>query len=192
MKAYGHSNYGVFPPLYSECHQLCCCAVCADCWLGCSTNLFGGGGGYTGCLSPVYLDSKFVDSKGYINHWCPKTVQVDMTVEQKQTSQQGHPISNGICPYVQTGWQFPGFSYLWNRPIKCIPYSFYIVNLHTLLLSFCCPCFHDIYIYINYTSVAPHLFTVCHFSSSYLAVRGKYKSKAFKRPIITKILSTMV
>ena len=68
--------------------------------------LFGGGGGYTGCLSPVYLDSQSVGSEWYINHWCPKTVQVDMTVEHKQTLQQGHPIRNGICQSVHTGQQF--------------------------------------------------------------------------------------
>ena len=69
---------------------------------------------------------------------------------------------------------FPSFIYHWNRPIKRIPHSF-----------------HSCMLYI-YTSVAPLLFTVCHFSSSYLAVRGKYKSKAFKRSIITNNLSTMV
>ena len=50
------------------------------------------------------------------------------------------------------------FSYLWNSPFKCIPQSFHIVTLHTLLPSFCCPLLHDI-------SVAPLLFTVCPFSS---------------------------
>ena len=68
--------------------------------------LFGGGGGYTGCLNLVYLDSQSVGSEWYINHWCPKTVQVDRTVEHKQTLQQGHPIRNGICQSVHTGQQF--------------------------------------------------------------------------------------
>ena len=70
------------------------------CWL------FGGGGGYTGCLSPVYLDSQSVGSEWYINHRCPKTVQVEMTVDQKQTSQQWHLIRNGIYQSVHTGRQF--------------------------------------------------------------------------------------
>ena len=51
-------------------------------------------------LEPVYLDSQSAGSEWYINHWCPKTVQVDMTVEHKQTLQQGHPIRNGICQSV--------------------------------------------------------------------------------------------
>ena len=63
-----------FLMVYSEYHQLCCCTVCADCCLGCSTHLFVVvGGGYTGCLSLAYLDSQ--GSKGYINHQCPKTVR---------------------------------------------------------------------------------------------------------------------
>ena len=65
--------------------------------------LFGGDGGYTAYLSLVYLDSQSVGSEWYINHRCPKIVQVDMTVEHKQTLQQGHPIHNGICQSVHTG-----------------------------------------------------------------------------------------
>ena len=60
---------------------------------------FGGCGEYTGCS--VYSDSQSVGSEWFINHRCP--VQVDKAVEQKLTSQQGHPIHNGICPSVHTG-----------------------------------------------------------------------------------------
>ena len=60
---------------------------------------FGGCGEYTGCS--VYSDSQSVGSEWFINHRCP--VQVDKAVEQKLTSQQGHPIHNGICQSVHTG-----------------------------------------------------------------------------------------
>ena len=50
--------------------------------------------------------SQSVGCEWYINHRCPKTVQVEMTVEQRQTLQQGHPIRSGTCQSVHTGQQF--------------------------------------------------------------------------------------